>query len=127
MSKTSSSFYRTFSLATLLVIGMCSQQAFAHAHLKAESPAANAVITSAPQSLTLSFSEGIELNFSKIELRSADNKVVNAGILQLADEDNKKIILPLTSTLDAGKYQVSWNIVSVDGHKTQGKYSFTVE
>ncbi|MBX9334482.1 copper resistance protein CopC, partial [Serratia marcescens] len=25
-----------------------------------------------------------------------------------------------------GKYNVSWHVVSVDGHKTKGQYSFTV-
>ncbi|WP_172801720.1 copper resistance protein CopC, partial [Escherichia coli] len=30
-------------------------------------------------------------------------------------------------TLDKGQYEVDWTALSVDGHKTQGKYTFTVK
>ncbi|MDU5691430.1 MAG: copper resistance protein CopC, partial [Citrobacter freundii] len=30
-------------------------------------------------------------------------------------------------TLEAGKYTVDWHVVSVDGHKTKGQYTFSVK
>jgi methionine-rich copper-binding protein CopC len=35
-------------------------------------------------------------------------------------------IMPNT-TLKAGIYKVTWRVVSDDGHKTQGTFSFTVQ
>ncbi|WP_243069949.1 copper resistance protein CopC [Klebsiella pneumoniae] len=34
---------------------------------------------------------------------------------------------PVSTTLDKGQYEVDWTALSVDGHKTQGKYTFTVK
>ncbi|MHC5174840.1 CopC domain-containing protein YobA [Serratia rhizosphaerae] len=116
-------------LATLfaLFVGLSSQQVLAHAHLKLQTPAADATISPAPQALTLSFSEGIEPGFSKVKLIGPDNKAVKIGKLQLDAKDNAKATIPIPEVLPAGKYQVDWHVVSVDGHKTKGQYSFTVK
>jgi len=37
------------------------------------------------------------------------------------------MIVPLEQPLTEGKYTVSWHVVSVDGHKTHGQYSFSVK
>ncbi|AVJ18073.1 hypothetical protein CLM71_13510 [Serratia sp. MYb239] len=116
-------------LATLfaLFVGLSSQQVLAHAHLKLQTPAADATVSPAPQALTLSFSEGIEPGFSKVKLIGPDNKAVKIGKLQLDAKDNAKASIPIPEVLPAGKYQVDWHVVSVDGHKTKGQYSFTVK
>jgi len=92
-----------------------------------ETPAADAVLTASPAELSLGFSEGIEPNFSKITLKDASQKTVKTGKMTLAANDNTQAVLPLTDALAAGKYVVTWNVVSVDGHKTNGQYSFTVK
>ncbi|EIC85423.1 copper homeostasis periplasmic binding protein CopC [Serratia sp. M24T3] len=118
---------RILSSACVLAAGLISQQAFAHAHLKTETPAADSQISVAPTELTLGFSEGVEPNFSKIELRGPDNKSVKTGDFKLAAKDNTQVLIALPTPLTSGKYLVSWHVVSVDGHKTQGEYSFTVK
>lgn len=99
----------------------------AHAHLKQQYPAAEAVMESAPQALTLSFSEGIEPAFSGITLTGADKQKVATGNAKVAADNNKQLIVPLTTPLTAGRYQVDWHVVSVDGHKTKGSYHFSVK
>jgi hypothetical protein len=51
---------------------------------------------------------------------------VKTGKLSLEPNNSTQINLPIEEDLTAGKYNVSWHVVSVDGHKTKGQYSFTV-
>ncbi|WP_250981365.1 copper homeostasis periplasmic binding protein CopC [Rahnella sp. CG8] len=115
------------AVSAVLLSGFISQHASAHAHLKTETPAADSVLTVSPTELSLGFSEGIEPDFSKITLTDASQKTVKTGKMTLAANDNTQAVLPLSDALSAGKYIVSWNVVSVDGHKTHGQYSFTVK
>jgi len=127
VSQKSSSLCRILATSAVLALGLMSQQALAHAHLKTETPAADTTLKSAPTELTLGFSEGIEPNFSKVALSGPDNKAIETGKLALAANDKTQAIVPLNAPLKAGKYTVSWHVVSVDGHKTEGQYSFTVQ
>lgn len=127
MFKKTTSFCRALAVSAVLLSGFISQQASAHAHLKTETPAADSVLTVSPTELSLGFSEGIEPDFSKITLTDASQKTVKTGKMTLAANDNTQAVLPLSDALSAGKYIVSWNVVSVDGHKTHGQYSFTVK
>ncbi len=80
-----------------------------------------------PQTITLNFSERIELGFSKVKLIGPEKTVVKTGRLELDPETKTKLILPVEDKLAAGKYSVDWSVLSVDGHKTKGVYSFTVK
>lgn len=114
-----------FGFAALTL--MCSSQAQAHAHLKTQYPAANATITAAPQALTLTFSEGIEPGFSALTLTGPDNIAIPTGAIKIDPANPLQIIVPIEKTLTAGVYQVQWHVVSVDSHKTQGSYQFSVK
>ncbi|TDS96589.1 hypothetical protein EDF78_102103 [Rahnella sp. BIGb0236] len=127
MFKKTTSLCRALAVSAVLLSGFISQQASAHAHLKTETPAADSVLTVSPTELSLGFSEGIEPNFSKITLTDAQQKTVKTGNMTLAANDNTQAVLPLSDALSAGKHVVSWSVVSVDGHKTHGQYSFTVK
>lgn len=120
------SSYRLLSTIFVLFVGLSSQQALAHAHLKVQTPAADATVSSAPKVLTLNFSEGIEPNFSGVKVTGPDNAEVKMGKLGLDPNNNTQVNVPIEGELAAGKYHVSWHVVSVDGHKTKGQYSFTV-
>ena len=119
--------FRALSFTLVMILGFSSASVLAHAHLKQQSPEAEASLTKAPSKISLKFSEGIELKFSKIKLSDADNSAVETGTLLLDANDNTRIIAPLNGDLPPGKYNVNWNVVSIDGHKTKGNYSFTVK
>ncbi|MFC0141892.1 CopC domain-containing protein YobA [Erwinia mallotivora] len=110
------------SVATLF-----SLQASAHAHLKSQYPAANADVTASPQALTLTFSEDIEPAFSGVEITDASQKAVPLTKAERAPRQHNQLIVPLEKPLVAGHYQVSWHVLSVDGHKTHGNYGFSVK
>jgi len=118
---------RIVSIAFFLTALGASSQALAHAHLKSHYPASDAVVTSAPQVITLDFSEGIEPGFSGIKITGPENKVVKTAKAQRSAQDEKQLIVPVEDSLIPGAYQVEWHVVSVDGHKTKGNYQFTVK
>lgn len=70
------------ALPTLLALTTTlafSSAALAHAHLKHQFPAADAAVSESPKALTLSFSEGVEQNFSKVMLTGPNNQLVATG------------------------------------------------
>ncbi|CAG9417574.1 copper homeostasis periplasmic binding protein CopC [Providencia alcalifaciens] len=115
------------SAVAVLFLGMSFQQAFAHAHLKDQLPAEGAALEQAPEAITLNFSEGIEVNFTKVNVTDENKQTIKTGKAALDPSNNTKVIIPVESKLAAGKYDVQWSVVSVDGHKTKGNYSFTVK
>ncbi|HDC4337078.1 TPA: CopC domain-containing protein YobA [Enterobacter kobei] len=117
---------RTVCALVFLASVVISPTVLAHAHLKQQSPAADSVV-SAPQSLTLNFSEGIEPGFSDVEVTDAHKQVVKMGAVTRDEKNKAQLIVPLAQTLATGTYQVDWHVVSVDGHKTKGSYHFSVK
>ncbi len=118
---------RVLCAFTLTASLLAAPAVWAHAHLKHQYPAADAVMDAAPQALTLNFSEGIEPAFSGITLTGPSNQPQQTAKAKLAPDDKKQLIVPLSAPLPAGRYQVDWHVVSVDGHKTKGSYHFSVK
>ncbi|MER1978214.1 CopC domain-containing protein YobA [Pseudocitrobacter faecalis] len=114
--------------ATLVFTGFLSAPAaWAHAHLKHQEPAAESEVSTAPQSITLHFSEGVESRFSGVTLTGADDKKVETGKAVRSETDKTQLTVPINQPLASGVYTVNWHVVSVDGHKTQGQYQFRVK
>ncbi|ORM75068.1 hypothetical protein HA48_01020 [Pantoea wallisii] len=104
-----------------------SQQVLAHAHLQTPVPGENATVDHSPQQLTLTFTEDVEPAFSGIELLNEQNQPVAVEKMQRNDKQHDQLIVPIGEPLPAGRYQVKWHVLSVDGHKTKGSYSFSVK
>ena len=117
---------RTVCALVFLASVVISPTVLAHAHLKQQSPAADSVV-SAPQSLTLNFSEGIEPGFSGVVVTDAQKQVIKTGTATRDEKNKEQLTVPLDQTLTPGTYQVDWHVVSVDGHKTKGSYQFSVK
>jgi methionine-rich copper-binding protein CopC len=107
--------------AVLLAPMLAATGAQAHAHLVKSIPAAENA-GSAPRTLHLEFSENLEPKFSKAELRKAG---VVVGATSVAK--GKVIDVAPKSALAAGLYEVQWSVLSADGHKSSGDYSFAVK
>ncbi|EPC4329605.1 CopC domain-containing protein YobA [Enterobacter asburiae] len=105
---------------------MMTPSVLAHAHLTQQVPAADSVVT-APQALTLNFSEGIEPGFSGVVVTDAQKQVIKTGTATRGEKNKAQLTVPLEQTLASGIYQVDWHVVSVDGHKTKGSYHFSVK
>src|SRR5262249_11253749 len=81
----------------------------------------------APIEIRLSFSEGVIVKFSSVEMNDQAGKRIATGTLAADPKDQKQLIVPLQTPLTAGTYTVTWNIVSVDTHRVNGTYSFRVD
>lgn len=113
--------------ALIVLASVLATPTAAHAHLTKQSPAANAEVAASPQALTLNFSEGVEPGFSGAKLTGPNKEQIKTGKASRSEQDKTQLIVPLDQTLEAGKYTVDWHVVSVDGHKTKGQYTFSVK
>ncbi|KZQ39030.1 hypothetical protein A3N57_23710 [Enterobacter cloacae subsp. dissolvens] len=117
---------RAVCALAFLFSSVTATPALAHAHLQQQIPAADSQVV-APQTLTLTFSEGIEPAFSGVVVKDAQGNVVKTGHIQRDAQNKAQLDVPLAQTLVTGTYQVDWHVVSVDGHKTKGSYHFSVK
>ena len=115
-----------FAVATLGVVAM-SAPALAHAHLKSAMPAAGSIVTAPPTALDLKFSEGLNLKFTGVKVTGPDKASVATGDASLGANDDTALVVPVSGTMGAGTYTVTWHALSDDGHKTNGSYKFTVK
>jgi len=113
---------KTIASAAALWAAALATPAFGHAHLSKSTPAAGATVPP-PAEIVLSFTEPLEPAFSTIELRDSMGKRIETGKAQVKDDVMR---LPL-KPLPAGRYTVNWRVLSVDTHKSQGNFAFTVK
>jgi methionine-rich copper-binding protein CopC len=109
----------------LLAACAAATHAEAHAHLRSAVPAQGSTVSAPPTALSLVFSEGLEPRFSSVVVTDSSGARVDKNDLQTAPGDAKTVTIDV-QPLKPGTYHVSWHAVSVDTHKTQGSYSFTV-
>jgi methionine-rich copper-binding protein CopC len=102
---------------------LAATPAFAHAHLKAATPAENATVSTAPAEIVLEFSEAVEPEFSTIEVDDANGVRMDKGDAHRDAADARRLTVAL-QPLAPGTYKVVWHITSVDTHKTSGSYQF---
>jgi hypothetical protein len=108
-------------VASALFAGLASA-ASAHAFLERASPSAGENLRASPARIELHFSEALEASFSEVRVIDKNGRDMAAGP-SLAN--GTELDLPL-KTLLPGRYRVSWHAVSVDTHRTEGKYNFLV-
>ena len=118
-------FARTAGIAAALCLAMTGG-AFAHAHLKTAQPAAGSTVTAGPSQLDLTFTEGVNLKFTGVKVTGTSKAAVKTGHASLKNGD-VTLVVPISQTLHAGVYTVTWHALSTDGHKTKGTYKFTVK
>ncbi|RRI06537.1 hypothetical protein EH240_04460 [Mesorhizobium tamadayense] len=120
----SKSFALSLFVVCLLVGASFAGAASAHAKLVSATPAAGSMATPAPTELKLKFSEGVELKFTGVKVVGPKKDAVATGPATLDPKDNTLLIVPFKAALPDGKYTVDWHVLSTDGHKTKGSYSF---
>jgi methionine-rich copper-binding protein CopC len=112
-------------LAALIATTLGTTPAFAHAFLVKSDPPVGATLTTAPKTLLMTFTEGLEIPFCTVAVTDSMGMDDTAGKPQPVPGHPEQMMVPLNITMP-GKIMVSWHAVSVDTHKTQGTFSFTV-
>ena len=119
---------KTVLLKTVtILVGVLGFAALAEAHARLESatPPVGGTVATAPGQVAITFSEAVEPAFSAIEVTDATGKRVDRGKPHNGPGNGSVLIVDLPA-LPPGTYAVRWRAVSVDTHKTQGNYRFTV-
>ena len=99
--------------------------ASAHAHLKTAAPAVDSTVRPAPTDVAIDFTEGVEPAFSSIAVLGPLGEHQESGPPRTAQGNDKHLFVPV-KPLQPGVYTVQWHATSVDTHKTEGTYRFTV-
>lgn len=102
-----------------------SSAALAHAHLQTAEPAVDGAVARAPAELAINFTEALEPAYSGIEVTDAQGQRVDRNDGHTAPGNAKRFLVGLP-TLQPGTYTVRWHATSVDTHKTDGTYHFTI-
>ena len=110
-------------IASVAFLAACiATPAFAHAFLKHASPGAGQTLA-APKEIALTFSEKLEPSLSGASVMDMAGHEL-AGLSATVKDAMITVALP---PVKPGLYHVTWHAVSVDTHRTEGAYSFTVK
>ena len=106
----------------------------AHGMLLRSQPPADTEITRLPETVRLTFSERVESRFSRVTVHHAlrDGETgevtaqerVDAGMTE-GPAITQELAVRLPATLPAGLYLIQWQVLSVDSHRTTGRFTLT--
>lgn len=118
------------ALAAMLVVGMwlslAATAAFAHAALASSDPSNGELLETAPDRISLTFTEPPDLSLTTIGVLDDTGAPLPAGAPDLAPGSDREVRVRLDPVPD-GVYTVTWRTVSAtDGHVTAGAFSFGV-
>ncbi len=111
------------ALAAVLVVLLPGTPAQAHAQLVSSDPAGQSTLAAAPTSVTLTFNERLNPDFTTIVVSDAAKQRIATSAPAV---DRAQGTVTLTGALGNGAYTVAYRVVSVDGHTVQGSYPFTL-
>ena len=108
----------------------------AHGTLLRTVPAANATVAERPSEIRLWFNESIESRFSRVTVSRAERDAatgelqaqerVDEGLVEGAGV-TRELAVKLPATLAPGVYLVQWRVLSIDSHRTTGKFTLTYD
>jgi copper resistance protein C len=107
------------STAALALLGSA---AWAHAFLDEANPRVGSAVHAAPSEVTLRFTQDLEPAFSTVTITDASGQRVDTSKPSFS---GNTIRVPLRA-IGAGKYRVTWRVLSVDTHTTEGAFNFAV-
>ena len=87
--------------------------------------AAGTELPTAPAAVTLWFTQDLEPAFSSVTVTNEAGQRVDLGNAQIPPGSPARLQIAL-KPLPPGTYLVSWHVVSVDTHPTEGTFTFEV-
>ncbi len=107
---------------------------FAHGTLIRAEPAINTEVATRPREIRLWFNQLIEHRFSRVTVHRAERHATTGKLdLQQRVDDGlvagprvtRELAVKLPETLAPGLYLVQWKVLSIDSHRTTGKFTLT--
>jgi len=97
----------------------------AHAFLDHASPAVGSSVPTAPAVVILWFTQDLEPAFSNVTVTNEAGQRVDLGNARIPQDSPAELQIGL-KPLPRGTYLVSWHVVSVDTHPTEGTFTIDV-
>lgn len=107
---------------------------FAHGMLIRSQPPADSQVAQLPAAIRLSFSERVESRFSRVTVHRARRDAetgevepqerVDVGMAE-GPAITQELAVRLPEALAAGLYLIRWQVLSVDSHRTTGRFTLT--
>jgi len=105
-----------------LLLLLATGEASAHAFLDHAEPRVGNNVATPPREVTLWFTQNLEAAFSTITVTNPAGQRVDTGKPRVS---GNKMSVSLRSG-GAGTYHVTWRVLSVDTHSTDGSFTFQV-
>ena len=110
-------------LLGLFGVLLAATPASAHAALVATDPGNGTIVPDAPNKVTLTFSESVQLISGKIQVLAPDNSRADQGEPTV---NGNTVTIPLRSGGGRGTYLVSFRVISADSHPVGGSITYSV-
>ena len=114
--------HRSVILIIPLLLLLVTGEASAHAFLDHAEPRVGNKVATAPREVRLWFTQKLEPAFSTITVTNAVGQRVDTGKSRVS---GNQMSVSLRSG-GAGTYRVTWRVLSVDTHTTDGSFTFQV-
>ncbi|GAA4544726.1 copper resistance CopC family protein [Pseudonocardia xishanensis] len=111
------------ALIAMVALLVGASPAFAHAQFEGSDPADGASLATAPQTVTLTFSDTMRQGFNTVTVTGPDGVQYQAGEPTAQDTTVSVALNPLGP---AGVYQIGYRVLSDDGHPITGRLGFTL-
>lgn len=99
-----------------------------HAKLLKSSPAAHDTLAVAPKSVSLWFSEKVELPMTTVKLASSTGaEVALAAPTRDEKTPDAPVVAAIAKPLTDGSYTISYTVAGKDGHPSKGTIDFVVK
>ena len=114
----------------LLFLSLTALPAQAHADFVSSNPSDGSVVQSFPSEISLTFNEELltldDESVNTISLFGPDEIEISLSPAEVTGANLVTTVAGDAAALPAGKYRVSYRVVSADGHPVKGEISFEV-
>jgi methionine-rich copper-binding protein CopC len=115
---------RLRSLLTCLLVALAAT-ASAHGLLDRAEPRPGSRVRTSPTHVSVWFTERLEPAYSRVQVLNDKGERADANDSRVESADARQLRVSVPP-LAAGTYKVVWRVLSVDGHLTEGEFTFRV-
>jgi methionine-rich copper-binding protein CopC len=108
-----------------ILIAAAGGIARAHPVLEASDPKQDTTV-SAPKEIRLTFTENLIAKFSGLTIKDQSGHAIETASPSVDPNDKRSIVVPTSTPLVPGTYEVDWHAVGADTHRVMGHFSFWV-
>jgi methionine-rich copper-binding protein CopC len=116
--------FRLRSLLPCLLVALAAT-ASAHGLFDRAEPRPGSRVRTSPTHVSVWFTERLEAAYSRVQVLNDKGERADANDSRVESADARQLRVSVPP-LAAGTYKVVWRVLSVDGHLTEGEFTFRV-